>query len=143
MFDRVERMKDMVEKNTLAENVIKLMDDLLRWRIHIERAVRDLDGMYTFDDIVASILRQERHFYEFDGCCVIMQKDTYPGYSTYHCFVACGTTAAILDAEPFINKIAKELGCKYMSFTGRTGWPRRLKNHGWVHKLSTMHKEVY
>lgn len=127
----------------LAATVIQLMNDMLRWQEHIDRALRDLDGMYSFDDVVASVIQQQRHFYEFDGCCVIMEYSEFPGYSMYHCFVACGSTEAILAAEPHINEIAKRLGCKYMSIAGRTGWPRVLKKHGWKHKMAVLHKEVY
>ena len=127
----------------IAGDVINLMNDLLKWQEGIERALRDLDGMYSFNDVVTSVLRGEQHFYQFEECCVIMQEESYPGYSVYHCFIACGTTEAILAAEPKINEIAKGLGCKYMSLSGRVGWPRRLKAHGWKHRLSIMHKEVY
>lgn len=127
----------------LAGDVIALMRDLLRWQEHIEKAVQDLDGMYTFNDIVASILRQERHFYDYGDCCVIMQFEQYPNYSVYHCFIACGKFEAILAAEKDMNEIAKQLGCKYLSISGRVGWPRKLKPHGWKHKLSVLHKEVY
>jgi len=127
----------------LAGNVIELMRDMLLWQPQIEEAMRHIDNQYSFDDIVASVLRGERHFYQFPGCCVIMQFEKYPAYSIYHCFVACGEMQAIKDAEPEINKIAKELGCKYMSISGRIGWPRALKNDGWKHVLSILYKETY
>jgi hypothetical protein len=131
------------QHGNLAGDVIALMRDLLRWQEQIERALRDLDGMYSFNDIVASVLRQERHFYDFGDCCVIMQYEKYPGYSIYHCFIACGKFEAILASEVGISEVAKKLGCKYLSIAGRVGWPRKLKQHGWTHKLSVLHKEVY
>jgi len=127
----------------LAGSVIELMRDLLEWQEHIEKAMGHVDNQYSFNDIVASVIRGERHFYKFDGCCVIMQREAYPAYSIYHCFVACGDMQAIKDAEPKINEIAKELGCKYMAISGRTGWPRALKNDGWKHVISVMYKETY
>lgn len=134
-------MKDNASIN-LASNVIALMHDLLTWQEHIERALRDTNYMYTFDDVVASILRQEKQLYLFDDCCVIMQLDTTPHCKVYHCFIACGTTEAILEAEPKITEVARELGCQYLSIAGRTGWPRKLKQHGWEHKLSVLHKRI-
>jgi len=128
--------------NNLAGDVIALMNDLLGWQEHIESAMRRIGNPYTFNDVVASILRQQRQFYEFDGCCIIMEVQQYPQYKTYHCFLACGSTTAILRAEPQIMAVAKELGCKGMTISGRVGWPRRLKNTGWKHIMSTLYKEV-
>lgn len=127
----------------VAGSVIELMRDLLKWQVHIEKAMANVDNQYSFNDIVASILRGERHFYKFDGCAVIMQFEQYPNYSIYHCFVACGDMQAIKDAEKEINKLAKGFGCKYMAISGRTGWPRALKNDGWKHVISVMYKETY
>jgi hypothetical protein len=134
-----------VEGNTsnLAGDVITLMHDLLRWQEQIEAAMAHVDNQYTFNDIVASIMRGERHFYKYDRCCVIMQFEEYPAYSIYHCFVACGEMQAIKDAEKDMNERAKALGCKYMAISGRVGWPRALKNDGWKHVLSIMYKETY
>jgi len=127
----------------LAGDVISLMRDLLAWQEHIEAAMKHVDNQYSFNDIVASILRGERHFYEFENCCVIMQFEKYPAYSIYHCFVACGDMQGIKDAEKHINEVAKSLGCKYMAISGRTGWPRALKDDGWKHVLSILYKETY
>ena len=127
----------------LAGDVIALMQDLLSWQDHIESAMRRVNYMYSFNDIVASIMRQERQFYQFEGCCVIMQLDTTPNWKSYHCFLACGSTEAILAAEPQITDVAKQLGCKYLSLSGRVGWPKRLRGTGWKHLISVMYKEVH
>jgi len=131
------------KNNNLAGDVVKLMNDMLAWQPQIEKAMAHLDHPYTFNDVVASVLRQERHFYDFEDCCVIMQYEQYPQYSNYHCFIACGKMQAIKDAEPHINEVAKQLGCKHMSISGRIGWPRALKSDGWKHVISVLYKEVY
>lgn len=134
-------MKDMVDLS-LAQKVIKLMEDLEKWRTEIERGMDKTYNAYSFDDIVASIMRQERHFYEFDGCCIIMQLDELPQYRVYTCFLACGSTEAILAAEPQLTSVAKELGCRYLTISGRAGWARRLKDEGWRHMCSSFCKEI-
>lgn len=128
--------------SNLAGNVIQLMNDILAWQPHIERALRDLDGMYTFNDVVARVLRQEIHFMDFGDCCVFMQVETFPGYKQYHCFLACGAFEGLLRVEPVLTDMAKRLGCKYFSLAGRKGWERMLKNHGWKHVVTVMHKEL-
>lgn len=133
--------QNLTDQN-LADTVIDLMASMKKWQPQIEDAMARVNNMYSFNDIVGSVLRQERQFYEFEGCCVIMQIDQFPNWKAYHCFLAAGSTEAILRAEPQIMEIAKALGCKYMSLSGRTGWPKRLKGTGWKHLLSTLYKEV-
>ena len=128
--------------SNLAGDVIGLMQRLLHWQPEIEDAMRRVNYMYTFNDVVESILRQQRIFYEFDDCMIIMQIDPFPQWKAFHCFLACGTTEAILAAEPKMHEIAKVLDCKYLSISGRVGWPRRLKSEGWKHLISTLYKEV-
>lgn len=137
----------LVQPEDLANKVKALMDRLLFWKTHIDNAMSRIDNMYSFDDVVKSILLGQRAFYEYDNCFVIMQLETYPGYKTYHCFLAGGSTDAFIKAEPEIMAMAKSLGCKYITITGRVGWPRMLKRKehlttGWKHKLSVLHKEV-
>lgn len=127
----------------LAERVKHTMDRLLYWREHIETAMGHVYDMYRFDDIVLMVLAQRLDFYEFADCMVLMEVCTFPQWSTYHCFLACGDMQAIKAAEPVISNIAKQKGCQYMSISGRTGWPRALKDDGWEHVMSTLYKEVY
>lgn len=140
-------MNDMSHSPTggqtnLAKAVSELMAGLLKWQDHIEKSMARVNNMYSFNDVVMSVLQQQRHFYEFEDCYIIMEFCVFPQWNAYHCFCAGGTTEAILRAEPRIREVAEQLGCKYMSISGRTGWSRRLKDHGWKHKMSTLYKEV-
>lgn len=126
----------------LAGDVIALMRDLLNWQEHIERGLRDTDGMFSFNDVVAMVLRQEVTFYNFDDAIVLCQLETFPGYKAYHCFLACGDFEKIIEMEPQLMAIAKELGCEKFSLAGRKGWERKLKQHGWKPVLTVMHKEL-
>jgi len=132
-----------IQEPTVAHNVIALMQDVIKWKPQIERALRGLEDLYSFDGIVYSVLQNRLHFYEFGECCVFMELDTFENCKVYHCFLACGDMEEIMYAEKHINEVAKRLGCKYMSIAGRTGWPRVLRNAGWEHKLSVLYKETY
>ena len=118
------------QEGNLAKTIIKTMEDLLRWKPLIERALHHVNDMYSFDNIVEMVMRKELHFYNYKKCCVLMSLNQFPNWSSYHCFLACGSMDAIKEAEADINKVAKSLGCKYMSISGRTGWPRALKKDG-------------
>jgi hypothetical protein len=129
-------------KPTLAEQTKTLLDTLLYWRIGIEQALEHGLFCYSFDDITKGVLQGNLHFYSYPDCCVIMELQTYPGYKTYHCLVACGDMQAIKDAEPQLREVAKVLQCKYLSITGRIGWIRELKKDGWDHRFSALFKEI-
>lgn len=135
-------MNNQSQNIDVASQVIRLLTDLKRWKPEIEAAMQRIDGMHTFDSIVTSVLRGERHFYSFDECFIIMEYVQFPGYSVYHCFLAGGSTSAIIATEPQMMQNAKGAGCKYLSISGRVGWERRLKHEGWRHVLSVLHKEV-
>lgn len=127
----------------LSSEVIKLMQDLQKWRRHIEVGMKRTGGMYDFNDVVAAVLRQEKHFIDFGDCCVIMQVDAYPQYKSYHVFFGAGTTDALWRIQPQIIEMAKALGCKTISFSGREGWTRTIAGKdGWQHRLSVLQKEV-
>ena len=131
-----------VNDGTLSEKLVQLVTDMNKWKPHIEKAMKSANNSHTFDDILRDVLNNRVHFYDLGDCCVLMLVENYPQHSVYHCFIACGAMQAIVDAEPMIRANAKELGCKYMTITGRTGWPKALKKHGWHHSLSTLYKEV-
>jgi len=133
---------DEIEAGTLTGKLRELLVQLDKWQDLIGKALDGAYGTHTYDDVVRMVLLNQVHFYDRGNCCIFMIVDTYPQHSNYHCFIACGDMQGIIDAEPLIRDNAKALGCKYMSITGRTGWPRALKEHGWKHQLSTLFKEV-
>lgn len=125
-----------------AEKSLRLLNSLIFWRNGIEAALEHAMYGYSFDDITTMVMRGELHFFSYPLCCVIMQPQSNPGYSTYHCLVACGSMQAIKDTEPMMRANAAALGCKYMSISGRPGWARELKKDGWDHRFSALFKEV-
>tara|TARA_R110000851_G_scaffold325604_1_gene493711 strand:- start:27273 stop:27689 length:417 start_codon:yes stop_codon:yes gene_type:complete len=138
-------MKDIPldEGKNSALVLIDTMNTLLHWQSKIEVAMAHVNNMFSFNDVVAMVCRGELDLLTFPDSCVLMQREQYPAWATYHCFLACGNMQEIKNAEAEINIRAKKLGCKYMSISGRTGWSRALKNDGWDHLISVLYKETY
>jgi hypothetical protein len=126
-----------------AEMMLYTMQVLLHWKPQIEKAMHHVYDMYSFNNVVAMVANGSLRLFAYPDCMVLMQPEQYPGFKTYHCFLACGDMQAIKTAEADINAEAKELGCQYMSISGRTGWPRALKSDGWDHMISVLYKETY
>lgn len=130
------------DTSNLAGDVIELMRGMLKWQEYFEKALSYVDNSYTFNDLVMSVLANQRQFYDFGDAAVLMQYEKYPQYSVYHCFIACGNKQTIFEQHDMMNEIAQKMGCKYLTLSGRKGWERDLVKHGWEHKLSTMYREV-
>jgi Lhr-like helicase len=135
-------MKDMVEKDPLAVQVQHLMGDLLSWREEIEEAISLADCSHTFDDLTAMVLRQDLQLYTNEHAFAICHKVTFPQYSNYHIMLAGGNLQSILDEQENFQKMAKAFGCRYLTFNGRFGWQRALKDKGWKPKFVTMWLEA-
>lgn len=133
---------DSVQEPDLATKTILLMNDLLRWKDGIEEALSYSNGSHTFDDVVRKVVTGEVHFYSYDECFTIMQVIIYPQYKTYHCFLAAGNQEALDNVRDDMLEVARTLGCRYLSISGRHGWVKRLQSRGWKHVYSTMYLEV-
>jgi len=131
-------MTQHFETSTLAENVQHLMGDLLSWRDEIEAALAHVDYTHTFDDIVTAVLRQEMQFYSVDDCFALCHVSAFPQFSNYHIFIAGGNLNKIVEKQKDFVAIANAMGCKNLTFNGRLGWSKVLKNSGWKEKLVTM-----
>ena len=126
----------------LAEAVTALMADMLRWRTEIELALAHAEFSHTYDDITAMVLRGDLQMHAFDDCFCLTQRNVFPQFTVYHFMIAGGNLNSIVNKKLEFEKAAKALGCKYLSFSGRKGWERALKDAGWAHKFTTMWSEV-
>ncbi|SFL44576.1 hypothetical protein [Shimia aestuarii] len=104
---------------------------LIGYKDAIEAALSHADYSHSFDDIVRGVLTGQLHFYPSGNDFAIMEIQQYPRFNAYHCFLAGGTTDALLELQEIITQNAKALNCDRLTFTGRRGFLRRLKDSGW------------
>ena len=140
-------MNDMTGQYTsgggsVAEQMKCLIEDMLKYQLDIESALAYANNSHTFDNVVSQVLSGQMHFYTLPNSYVIMERQTYPQHSVYHCFLAGGDKLEIEDAQPMLMKNAKHLKCKYVTIVGRGGWIRELRKFGWKHQYSVLSKEV-
>lgn len=115
-----------------------LIAQLERWRTTIEKALVHAQHTHTFDDIVGMVLSNRVLFFPYDDCFLVMEKVTYPRFSTFHCFLAGGAMEAVMARQEEMREIGQQLECKYLSIAGRKGWLRQLESRGWRHVSSAM-----
>jgi hypothetical protein len=135
-------MNARADTTNMAEKAIDVLRSLLSWQENIEEALRHADYSHTFDDITAMVMRGDLMFHNFEDCFCLTQITVFPQFKTYHFMVAGGELNGIINRKSKFEAIAKECGCKYLSFSGRPGWLRALKSKGWKHKFTTMWSEI-
>jgi hypothetical protein len=131
-----------VEQPSIAERVTSIMQGMLSWRPEIEAALQHAGFSHTFDDITAMVINGHLTLHTFEDCFCLTQVTVWPQFTSYHFMIAGGKLESIIARKPFFEALAKAQGCKVMSFSGRPGWARALKNYGWEHKFTTMWSEI-
>jgi len=129
-------------KPTLAENLAYVLERLLFWQGHIERAISKTGNMMTFDYVCEQVLTKQAHFYDLGDFCIIAQVHAYPAGNVYSSLIGCGNLERMKGYEDDFAEIARSLGCKYMRITGRPGWAKELQKDGWEHVSTSVQKEV-
>jgi hypothetical protein len=135
-------MMHSVPTPPLTQTIRQLVDDLDRHRHHIEAALDYAQHSHTFDDVVAMVLQGRLRLWSLPNSVMLTEVITYPRYQTYHMFLGGGDLQEILAMHPQVEQAAREAGCTKLSVTGRQGWVRALKNHGWTPAHVTCTKEL-
>ena len=123
-------------------NVRNMADCLLKWQGQIQQALDKGGNTHNFDDVAKMVLSQQAHIYDYDDCVLIMQVTEFPNFKTYHCFIGAGDLDAIERAIPEMHQVAAALECDTISISGRPGWTKAIKAHGFEHRYSTLYKKV-
>lgn len=118
------------------------IDGLRHWRRNIEIALEHGAHTHTFNDVCDMVLSGRLALFLYPSAFLLMETVSYPQFSVFHCFIAGGDMQAVLDTEADMAEIGKQLGCKYLSFSGRDGWLRVHKNNGWKPVCTTLYKEI-
>ena len=126
----------------LTQTLRQILDDLDRHRKHIDAALEYAQHSHTFDDVVAMVMHGQLRLWSLPNSVMLTEILTYPRYKTYHIFLGGGELQEILAMHPQIEAAAREAGCSKLSVTGRHGWQKPLKAHGWVPAHVTCTKDL-
>ena len=98
----------------------------------VERWLRDMDGCYTFHDIMAGIHEGKFQSHVFGNTWVLTAIHDYPQKRSVHIELVVGSLEDALAAEPAVCEWARSIGAVRITGSGRPGWdPLRNLVEGW------------
>lgn len=110
-------------------------------RHHIEAALAYSGGTHTFEDVRDGILAGRMQIWHGPKGCAVTEIVEYPRKRVLHCFLAGGEMGQITDMIESAIAWGKTQGCESLTLSGRMGWERALRPHGFKPVLITMERE--
>ncbi len=117
------------------------MSELERCKSWIESALEHSGGTHNFDDICEGVKEGRMQLWPGKDGCVITELVSYPRIKTINVFLGAGKLDQLTDMHESVIAWAKLNGAKKLTMSGRFGWERALKKHGWKFLQTTMYKE--
>lgn len=111
---------------------MKIDEDFVRLRHHIESALKYSGGTHTVDDVEEGIRLNNFQIWPGINSVIITEIIVYPRLKDLHFFLAGGDLNELKLMVPFIEKWGQSMGCSRVSLAGRKGWEKTfLKDDGY------------
>ncbi|MDA8788855.1 hypothetical protein N9M91_02145 [Porticoccaceae bacterium] len=117
-----------------------LLEELIRCKPWIEAALEYSGGTHNFDDVAAGVMSGQMQLWPAPEGMIVTEIVTYPRKRVLNIFLASGELNQILDFHTNVQDWAENQGCSAFTMSGRRGWVKALKNHGWQESFTTMAK---
>lgn len=114
------------------------MNELERCRPWIEAALEYSNGHHEFEDIVDGIVKGNLQLWPGPDGCMVTELIQYPRKKMLNIFLAGGTLEQMHDMANDMRAWAKAQGCDGAMLSGRRGWVREMRKHGWKELWTTV-----
>lgn len=109
----------------------------------IEDALVYAHGTHTIEDVESGIALGIFQFWSGKDSALVTEIITYPRMRVLNCWLMGGSLENLLsEIEPKIVEWAKHIGCTRIVGTGRKGFERALKSHGYEPVWFCLAKEL-
>lgn len=109
----------------------------------IEMALQYCDGTHTLDDIARGIYNGQFTLWTPGGGSVIVTEVVvYPRRKVLNIFLGAGDMDDLINTLPALEDHARANGCDGLACSGRIGWARVLKEHGWGNSHMSVSKDL-
>lgn len=117
------------------------LDNLALVRSHIQPAL-DAGSTHTFEDVILSVLKGDMQLWHTPKGSAVTEVINAPRKRIMHWFLAGGEMDQVLRFQDSIRIYARAIGCTEMTLSGRPGWVKVLRRHGWTQKGVLMGAEI-
>jgi hypothetical protein len=118
-----------------------MSDELARCKPWIEAALEYSGGTHDFDDIVEGLKKGVLQLWPTPRGCIVTEIVVYPKKRVLNVFLGGGELDQILDMRDDVIEWAKAQGCAALTMSGRHGWKKLAKAHGWEAQHASYIKE--
>jgi hypothetical protein len=106
-----------------------------------ERAIPQLQGTHTIEDIALMVGSGALHLWVGDKSAVLTEFIQFPRMKIINCFIGAGEFDEVMRlVEAKIIPFARQNGCSRLQGGGRDGWRRKLD--GYSYGGIYMHKDI-
>ena len=117
-------------------------NELERCRPWIEAALEYSGGTHNFEDVAKGIVEGNMQLWPSPRGCIVTEIVIYPRKKVLNVFLGGGGLDQLLDMHSHVTSWAKHYGCEALTITGRFGWKKPLKAHGWKPLRASFPKEI-
>ena len=126
----------------MDDNNAYLYAELSRCQKWIEDALSYGGGTHTFEDVIEGVMSGHMQLWSGETACAVTEIIVFPKKKVLHVFLAGGSMDEIIAMNESAMIWGKAQGCKDMTISGRKGWERVLKNHGYKPVFTTLSLEI-
>jgi len=87
---------------------------------------------WDVSEIMEGVQRGDFHLFMHEEGCMVGEFIESPRHKVIHIFAAGGTLKAMSELGPTVEAFGRLHNCDYAAATGRKGWERYARRHGYV-----------
>jgi hypothetical protein len=123
-------------------NDMSHISEIDRCQPWIEAALEYSGGTHSLSDVIDGITSGKMQLWPAPKGCIVTEIVVYPRKKMLNVFLGGGELDQLLDMHKDVIAWSKAQGCEAMTITGRFGWKKPLKAHGWKPMHASFIKEI-
>ncbi len=123
-------------------NMYSQITEIDRCQPWIEAALEYSGGTHSLSDVINGITSGKMQLWPSPKGCIVTEIVVYPRKKMLNVFLGGGELDQLLDMHKDVIAWSKAQGCEAITITGRFGWKKPLKAHGWKPMHASFIKEI-
>jgi hypothetical protein len=123
-------------------NDMSHISEIDRCQSWIEAALEYSGGTHSLSDVIEGITSGKMQLWPAPKGCIVTEIVVYPRKKMLNVFLGGGELDQLLDMHKDVIAWSKAQGCEAVTITGRFGWKKPLKTHGWKPMHASFIKEI-